>query len=151
MEYTIKRKEVSSSYQLLFIVSLWEYSTKTSLYKITAFANSEANDILQKVKLASDYKMFLNKTLPSCFNYSNLKYFVSTTCSNQVLQISNKPPKDSQCNQSYSLAIRFLQRRKSPFRSLLQLVNKLQFCVFTSEWMPSKLNRAHPFPTHSAF
>lgn len=40
---------------------------------------SEANDTPQKVKLASDYKMFLNRSLPFCFNYSNLEYSVSAT------------------------------------------------------------------------
>lgn len=82
MEYIIKRKEVSSFYQLFFIVSFWEYFIKTLLYKIIVFVNFEVNDILQKVKLVLDYKMFLNKIFSFCFNYLNLKYFVFIICSN---------------------------------------------------------------------
>lgn len=112
----------------------------------------EAKDILQKVKAASDYKMFLNRELFRLALIIQIENTLSLLLvATKFFRFQTSSLKYSQHNPSYSLARRFLQRKKSPFRRLLQPASSSAFRAFTSEWTPSKSNRAHPFPIPSAF
>lgn len=121
-------------------------SCSSKLGNSTGYPKASAK--LQNVKLASDCKMLLNSHPQSQFHYSNLNYFVCITSSNHVVQISNKHP-EVQLTQSKLLISNKFPLKEVLSLAFLQPVNKLcHSWLFTSEWMPSKLNRAHPF-SHS--
>lgn len=79
--------------------------------------------------------MFLNRTLPSCFNYSNLKYFVSTTCSNWVLQISNKLPEVQSAQSKLLISNTFSLQEKRVLSGAFYswLTSSAVLCIY--KWM----------------